>query len=120
MKVELGSMANFLMVYIREAHASDEWSMKQNDEAGVSLAQPTTDEERCSVANTCITDMGITIPCVVDTVDDAVARPWGAWPERIYVLDESGTIVYQGGMGPFGFHPEEAEAFVRKHWGARQ
>lgn len=34
----------FLMVYIREAHPSDEWQMPSNVEQGVVLAQPRSEK----------------------------------------------------------------------------
>ena len=39
-------------------------------------------------------------------------------PERLYVIDEQGTIVYKGEPGPFGFHPEEVEAWLAKRFPA--
>ena len=38
------------------------------------------------------------------------------WPERFYILDEAGTIVYKGEPGPFGYHPEEVEAWLGKRF----
>ena len=35
-----------------------------------------------------------------------------SWPERLYVVDEKGEIVYKGKPGPFGYHPEEVEAWL--------
>jgi hypothetical protein len=31
-------------------------------------------------------------------------------------VDESGTIVYKGKPGPFGYHPEEVEAWLSKRF----
>lgn len=33
----------------------------------------------------------------------------GFWPERIDIIGTDGRILYKGDVGPFGFHPEEAE-----------
>jgi len=32
---------------------------------------------------------------------NAANDAYSAWPERIYIIDESGRIAYAGGMGPF-------------------
>ena len=36
-------------------------------------------------------------------------KVFAGWPERIYILGPEGRVLYKGEMGPFGFHPEEAE-----------
>jgi hypothetical protein len=113
MKDAYGDRANFLVVYVREAHASDEWEMEDNAKAGVRIAQPVTDGERRAAALGLVAHAKVTIPVVVDLVDDAVGVPYGAWPERLYVLDAEGRVIYRGGPGPFEFRPEEVEALLR-------
>lgn len=34
----------------------------------------------------------------------------------IYIIDDRGIIVYRGGLGPFGYHPEEARAWLSAHF----
>ena len=41
----------------------------------------------------------------VDSMDDAVAIRWSAWPERLFVVDTDGVVRYTGEQGPFGFWP---------------
>lgn len=106
-----------LLVYIREAHASDEWLMEQNTQAGVCLPQPRTLAERRAAALAMIEHLGLEMTVAVDGLDDAVAEIYGAWPERIYVIDARGRIAYQGGPGPMEFDPEEARAFLEQHLG---
>jgi hypothetical protein len=107
MKDAWSATANFLVVYVREAHACDEWETKDNVGAGIKVLQPVTDEARLAAATRFVEGTGISIPVVVDGVDDAVGTAWGAWPERLYVLDAAGRVIHRGGMGPFEFHPEE-------------
>ena len=113
MKQAHGSRANFLFVYIREAHAADEWRMEENDRAGVVVAQPRTFGERRAAAAACCAGLDASIPAVVDGMDDAVAIPYGAWPERMFVIDAEGTVLYRGAPGPFGFLPAEVEAVLK-------
>jgi hypothetical protein len=114
MKAEYGAVANFLVIYVREAHPTDEWRMDSNDRAGVALAQPRSDGERCAAATGCAGTTGLTIPIVVDGVDDAVGIAWGAWPDRLYVLDAEGRVLYRSAPGPFGFRPQEVEGVLRR------
>ena len=46
---------------------------------------------------------------VVDRIDDAVEQAYAAWPERLYLVDLDGTVLYKG-KGPMDFDPDELEA----------
>jgi hypothetical protein len=83
--------------------------MESNDKAGVAFAQPKTAEERTKIAEQCCTVLKITMPLVVDTIDDRVGHAYSGMPDRLYVLDRHGRVAYQGGRGPFGFRPGEME-----------
>ena len=96
-------------VYVREAHPTDGWRMSSNDKDGVVFAQPTTDEERCEVAGKCRAALHMTIPLVVDHVDDRVGHAYSGMPDRLYLIDRAGKVAYKGGRGPFGFKPGEVE-----------
>jgi hypothetical protein len=49
-------------------------------------------------------------------MDNAVERAFNAWPERLYALDESGAVIYQGGRGPYRFDPDELDRFLRRRY----
>jgi len=101
--------ATFLMVYVREAHPTDGWSMSSNDRVGVALAQPRTYEERVSVAQTCGKRLALGFPMLVDTIDDTVGARYSGMPSRLYLIDGQGKVAYKSGRGPFGFKPDELE-----------
>jgi len=101
--------ANFLMVYVREAHPTDGWHMESNDRVGVSLRQPTSYDERVSVAQTCSRVLELRMPMLVDTLDDQVGARYSGMPSRLYVIDGQGKVAYKSGRGPFGFKPDEME-----------
>jgi Iodothyronine deiodinase len=104
----------FFIVYIREAHPEDGWVLTDNRDAGVRVSDPQSQSERQGVAETCATLFSLEIPVLVDGVGDEVARLYGGWPERLYLIGADGTIAYQGEEGPFGFHPEELEAAIER------
>lgn len=83
--------------------------MSSNDMSGISFAQPTTNEERCEVASKCCAALKMTIPFVVDEIDDHVGHAYSAMPDRLYLIDRKGKVAYKGGRGPFGFKPGELE-----------
>ena len=98
-------------MYIAEAHAADEWQLPANLEDGdYCFRQPTSFEARCAAGRLMAPKLGLTIPTLVDGMDDAAARAFSAWPERIYVIDRDGRVAYPGAPGPGGFKPEDAEA----------
>ncbi len=104
-----GDRAEFVMVYVREAHPTDGWSMDSNDRVGVSLPQPRTYEERVAVAQTCGQRLDLGFPMVVDSMSDEVGARYSGMPSRLYLIDQEGKIAYKSGRGPFGFKPAELE-----------
>jgi len=99
----------FINVYVREAHPTDGWRMSSNDKDGVAIAQPTTDAERSEAAAQCCAAIKMTVPLVVDKMDDRVGHLYSGMPDRLYLIDRSGKVAYKGGRGPFGFKPQELE-----------
>ena len=104
--------AEFLTVYIKEAHPEDEWQMTVNEEQGVCYAQPQTLADRVMIANDFIERFQYTMPLVVDPMENPAEAAFAAWPERLYVIGVDGRIGYKGGKGPFGFDPDELEQWL--------
>lgn len=94
---ELGSAVSFVAVYIQEAHAHDEWpisSSRANASRGiVTINQPTTNEERCTVARQFHQDFEFRLPLLVDTVENRFDAAYAPWPLRFYVFSE-GVVRY--------------------------
>jgi Iodothyronine deiodinase len=112
MHEQYGSRVNFQTVYIREAHPLDEWQMDSNEKENVCYRQPKTLAERVLIANDFVKRFGYPIPLAIDGMDDRVEKMYAGWPERFYIVDRNGVIVYKGEPGPFGFHPEEVEGWL--------
>jgi len=87
--------------------------MPSNEKDIVVFDQPTSVPQRRSVASQCCTRMKLSIPCVVDTIENSVDDAYAGWPERIFIVDGDGRIAYAGKQGPWGFKVEEAEAWLR-------
>ena len=58
--------------------------------------------------------LGLSIPTLVDGMDNAAGEWFAAWPERLYVAAPEGRITYQGGPGPWGFDPSAAEVALKR------
>jgi hypothetical protein len=102
--------ASMVFVYIAEAHATDGWQLQSNLDDDVLLAQHTSLEERFAAARTGVARLGLTMPVLVDAMNDAVSNAFAAWPERIHVIDANARIAFTGGPGPFEFDPDAAAA----------
>jgi len=109
--------ADFLTVYVREAHSTDEWQMKSNVKEDVCYAQPKTLEQRVAIANDFVQRQKYPLPFGIDDMSNAADLAYSAWPERLYVIDEHGRIAYAGGMGPFNYDPKEVRAWLAKRFG---
>ena len=109
--------ADFLTVYVREAHPTDEWQMKSNIKDDVCYAQPRSLSDRLGIANDFTKRFSYPLPCGVDDMNNAASDAYAAWPERLYIIDESGKIAYRGGMGPFNYNPAEVRAWLAGRYG---
>jgi thiol-disulfide isomerase/thioredoxin len=101
--------ANFVMVYVREAHPTDGWRMESNDRVGAITAQPKSYEERADVAQKCGQLFKIGFPMLVDTIDDTVGTRYSGMPGRLYLIDRDGKVAFKSGRGPYLFKPAELE-----------
>ena len=89
---------------------------ESNEKEGVCYPQPKTTEDRLRIANDFVERFHFGMPLFVDRIDDRANAAYAGWPERLYIVDESGTIVYKGKPGPFGYHPEEVEAWLKERF----
>ena len=104
----------FYAVYIVEAHPTDIWQTKSNLKDNVLFANPKTDEERAFVAGACVRKLGIKFPAVIDGIDNRTEVAYTGWPDRLYLIDRDGKVVYKSKPGPFGFKPDQLEVAIKK------
>lgn len=120
----------FITVYVREAHPSDKWWLGESRtqralmrvtkaRARTDIKDPVTMEERREVAAACqATLLDGEVPMYVDTIDDRVSTMYTGKPTRIYLIGRDGRVVYNPGIGPFGFNPkhlgQEIEAYLAR------
>lgn len=106
---------DFLTLYIKEAHPTDEWQMPANKTEDVCYLQPRTTEQRVAIASDFVKRFNYDIPLLVDPLENEANRLYAGWPERLYIV-EDGVIRYKGGTGPFEYHPEEVEGWLAKRF----
>jgi iodothyronine deiodinase-like protein len=103
----------FFIVYIKEAHPEDGWALRYNRRSGIGLQDPQSTEERTEIAASCALRMRTSIPVLIDEINNEVARQYGGWPDRLYLVGKDGRIAFQGGEGPFGFKPEQLDQAIQ-------
>ena len=69
---------------------------------------------RVMIANDFTKRFKFPLPFGIDDMSNAANDAYAAWPERIYIIDESGRIAYRGGMGPFNYKPAEAREWLHR------
>ena len=110
------NIAEFRLVYIKEAHAMDSsWPVPYAKEMGIK--QHTTYGERCSVAKKLLSDKNLHIPTLADDMDDTANKAYKAWPDRVFLVRKDGTLAVAGKRGPWGFKPgiEAAKAWLASY-----
>ena len=112
-----GEKADFATIYIAEAHAAEEWSLKHSSNAELDgkwdVAQPKTMDERMKVFTDWYEWLSPTSPHFVDTISDEARFAFNALPERLYII-EDGKVVYRGDAGPFGCASQAARVNFSK------
>src|SRR5437763_16579967 len=83
--------------------------MTSSDRAGIANKQLIQLGERVEVAKKCCSTLEISMPLLVDSIDDRVGNLYSGMPDRLYLIDRAGRVAYKGGRGPFGFKAGELE-----------
>jgi hypothetical protein len=117
----------FIVVYVKEAHPTDKWWLGRSrtqrvlhelsgNPARLDVADPVTLEQRRKVAASCQANLfdGV-VPLYVDTMNDAVSARYAAKPTRIYFIGKNGRVLYNPGIGPFGFNTDHLETVIAEY-----
>lgn len=96
----------FFLVYISEAHPK-----KLKGEFG---GQPSNIEQRSILATRCVSELKLSLPVLMDTMDGVAEKAYKGRPDRMCVVDIDGKVGYYSRRGPKGFKPKEAEAVIKK------
>jgi hypothetical protein len=105
---ELHDRLDFLLVYTSEAHPEDGWQVKINHTQNIVYDQPTGIEDRAAIAVDCIRSRGISMPVVVDDMDNTVNKLYSGSPERLYLINADGIVQHRSPPGPFKLNVIEA------------
>lgn len=107
---EFSDVADFLTVYIEEAHPSDAWAFENN----VSIKIHRTLEERCKAAQMMIDSTAFQCPVVVDNMQDTANKAYAGMPIRLYIL-KGREVEYAGGIGPTFYRLDEVTEWLQRN-----
>jgi tetratricopeptide (TPR) repeat protein len=108
-----GHQTPFFLVYIREAHASDNWQSTRNEREGVTLDPAKTMDEKEGHAAMCSLKLHLQFPALVDGMDGKVEAAYAAWPSRAFVIGTDGRILYSTRLTQLDFRSEDMEFALR-------
>ena len=108
---EFRDIADFLVIYIEEAHASDQW-FYPNGHHNYSIKQHQFLQERLDSAK--LLKVSKNYNLAVDPMTNEANRAYGGYPERLYVILD-GKVLYQGDQGPLGYKILELKSFLQKY-----
>jgi len=86
---EFFTVANFVMVYIEEAHAIDEWpinSGRYNGGKPVCYKQPKSMEDRMKIAADFKINFNPRFPIYCDELTNFFSETYAGWPLRFYIM----------------------------------
>ncbi len=96
--------AEFLFVYIREAHPDSMLSLVDDKRIAslTKIPQATTSEERTEAAVFCRRTLKLNMPIAVDSIENKVGRAYAGWPNRIVVVGADGNVLFATSPSPRG------------------
>jgi len=91
---EFGSRLNLLLVYTREHHPAGQWEVARNKDEGIEVEQPTEPQARAALARRTRAALRLSVPIVIDTMDDAVASRYFAHEGcPAFLIARDGTLL---------------------------
>lgn len=107
---EFGDKADFLAIYIEEAHASDGWKFENNFD----INKHRSLQDRLAAAKM-LRDLDPHCLVMVDRMDNEANKLYGALYERLYIILDS-VVVYEGKRGPMGYKIEEVHEWLNNYF----
>jgi hypothetical protein len=89
--------------------------VEANDDDEVFFEQPKTFGDRIAVADACALRLELSIPTLIDDMENSTDRKYYALPDRLYLVGRDGSIAYRGAPGPWGFVASELGNAIERY-----
>jgi hypothetical protein len=105
------NQADFLCVYLAEAHSTDEWPVGVEPK----LLQATNLPERAAAAKSFVASTKFNWPVACDNMKNEFLEQFGAWPVRFFVLQDNKCIFKSMLDKNYWFDVSELKAWLAEH-----
>uniref|UniRef100_A0A8C5FA98 Iodothyronine deiodinase n=1 Tax=Gadus morhua TaxID=8049 RepID=A0A8C5FA98_GADMO len=117
---DFSPVADFLLVYIDEAHPSDGWAAPATGQRRFNVRKHRDLEERVVAARRLTEHFGLPPQCrlVADSMDNNANAAYGVANERVCIVQRR-KIAYLGGKGPFFYNLKDVRQWLEQTYGRR-
>ncbi|OXB65623.1 hypothetical protein ASZ78_011508 [Callipepla squamata] len=117
---EFSGVADFLLVYIDEAHPSDGWAAPGISPSSFEVKKHRNQEDRCAAAHQLLERFSLPPQCqvVADCMDNNANVAYGVSFERVCIVQRQ-KIAYLGGKGPFFYNLQEVRLWLEQNFSKR-
>jgi len=103
-----GNSVNFVVIYIKEAHANDTWPLGNH----VDIPAHQCFEERVEASSILIDKYKCEIPVLYDGMDNAFDEIFAVWPERYFLIFNNKVQYIWYPTTEFGFNRNHMEELI--------
>jgi protein CpxP len=93
LKNQMSAAATFLLVYTKEAHPAGGWEIDRNKDEKISVEPHGSVNDRRAAAMKAREGLKITLPILLDEMDDSVSAGLGAGENSLVIIGRDGTLV---------------------------
>uniref|UniRef100_A0A3Q0T3F8 Iodothyronine deiodinase n=1 Tax=Amphilophus citrinellus TaxID=61819 RepID=A0A3Q0T3F8_AMPCI len=117
---DFSDVADFLLVYIDEAHPSDGWVAPPMGPCSFNFRKHQNLEERLGAARKLTEHFSLPPQCqlVADCMDNNANVAYGVSYERVCIVQQK-KIAYLGGKGPFFYNLKDVRQWLEQSYGRR-
>lgn len=101
---EYKDIVEFRLIYIREAHPLDS-HVPMDIAKEKNILQHKSYEERCVTAEMLMADQELTMPMLIDGMNNGTNDDYSAYPDRVFLVRTDGRLGVASRRGPSGFGP---------------
>ncbi|KAJ8409112.1 hypothetical protein AAFF_G00241330 [Aldrovandia affinis] len=117
---DFSGVADFLLVYVDEAHPSDGWAVPAAGRPPFRVRQHRSLEERVVAARRLLQRFALPPQCqlVTDCMDNNANTAYGVSFERVCIVQRR-RVAYLGGKGPFFYNLGDVRQWLEQNYGGR-
>jgi phage shock protein A len=93
LRQNMSSKISIYTIYTRENYPIGEWNVDRNREEGVMVEQPADLDGRLALAKQAKTTLKLTVPILMDTMDDATAKAYGGLTNAAVLVGRDGKVI---------------------------